>query len=191
MRPAGWSYGDRIKVHRGTVDAGVGDGPRLHPQQARPPEGPQDRPQAHSQERLRPKPHARTAAGGLRPAASQLPGHGHRPPLLRGGPLHHRLRGLDPGDRNAATESCLNRRSTAIRHSGLEPDSREQELSPIQSRAVAHRPGGYGQAGPLLEPLYGGIAANWYNRESHLVVQRHLVLLGMSRGEPSGTRKPC
>ena len=37
----------------------------------------------------------------------------------------------------------------AIGHSGLEPDSCEQELSPIQSPAVAYRPGGYGKPGTL------------------------------------------
>ena len=54
--------------------------------------------------------------------------------------------------------------SDAVRNpsSGLEPDSCEQELSPIQSPAVAYRPGWLWHAGHSFCPLYGGITANWY-----------------------------
>ena len=42
----------------------------------------------------------------------------------------------------------------------------QQSVIPALSRnpvpGGAHRPGGHGQAGHLLQPVYGGIAANWY-----------------------------
>ena len=48
------------------------------------------------------QPGAGAPAGGVGPAAGALPGHGDRRRVLRGGPRHHGIRGLDGGEGHTA-----------------------------------------------------------------------------------------